>query len=60
MYTVAKNIRSIRYFNRFYSDEATKIKKSVFLPASKFKSWLNTGQTLQRDKQIYKVRIYNS
>ncbi|XP_050428202.1 isoleucine--tRNA ligase, mitochondrial isoform X2 [Adelges cooleyi] len=39
---------------RFYSDEATKIKKSVFLPASKFKSWLNTGQTLQRDKQIYK------
>lgn len=55
MYTVTKHIIGSYSARRFCSDEATKLKKSIILPSTKFKNRLNAEQTLQRDNHIYKV-----
>lgn len=57
MYTVTKYLTSLNSIRRFYSNEAIKIKKSVFLPLTKFKNRLNVDQTIQRDDHIFKVNI---
>lgn len=56
MYTVTKYLTRLYSVKRFYSEEATKLKKSIFLPVTKFKTRLNTDQTIQRDSHIYKVK----
>lgn len=56
MYTVTKYLSHFHSTRRFYSDEATKLKKSVFLPITRFKSRLNVEQTIQRDSNILKVK----
>lgn len=55
MYTVTKYCFRLNSARRFYSDEAIQLKKSVFLPITKFKSRLNVDQTIQRDSHIFKV-----
>jgi len=56
MYTVTKYISHFHITRRYYSDEAIKLKKSIFLPVTKFKSWLNSEQSIQRDNHIFKVK----
>jgi len=56
MYTVAKYLSRFHSASRFYSDDTTRLKKSIFLPVTKFKNWLNPDQTIQRDSHIFKVK----
>jgi len=51
MYTVTK------YLSRFYSDDSSQLKKSIFLPVTKFKNRLNADQTVQRDSHVFKVNF---
>ncbi|XP_060838287.1 isoleucine--tRNA ligase, mitochondrial [Rhopalosiphum padi] len=58
MYTVTsvtKYLSRIHSVNRFYSDDTTRLKKSIFLPVTKFKNRLNADQTIQRDSHIFKT-----
>lgn len=55
MYTVTKYLPRF-YSYRRYSDEATKLKKSIYLPVTKFKNRLNAEQTVQRDNHIFNVK----
>lgn len=55
MYTVTKHLSRFHLAKRFYCDEGTKLKKSVFLPTTKFKNRLSTEQTIQRDNHILKA-----
>jgi hypothetical protein len=58
MYTVTSVTKYLSRFhsvNRFYSDDTTRLKKSIFLPVTKFKNRLNADQTIQRDSHIFKV-----
>lgn len=57
MYTVHKYLSPFRSARRFYSDDSTKLKKSIFLPVTKFKNRLNVDQTIQRDNHIFKVNL---
>ncbi|XP_050536213.1 isoleucine--tRNA ligase, mitochondrial isoform X3 [Daktulosphaira vitifoliae] len=52
MYTVTKNVKFLQLSKRLYYND-TEIKKSVFLPKTKFKSWLSTTQMLERDNNVY-------
>lgn len=56
MYTITKYVRCFHSTRRLYSDEATQLKKTIFLPITKFKTHLNTDQTVQRDSHIFKVK----
>jgi len=55
MYTVTKYLSRFNSVRRFYSDDTTRLKKSIFLPVTKFKNRLNADQTIQRDTHIFKV-----
>lgn len=57
MYTVTKYLFHPHLTRCFFSDEATKLKKSLFLPITNFKSRLNVEQTIQRDNNIFKVKL---
>jgi len=55
MYTVTKYLTRFHSVRNFYSDDTTRLKKSIFLPVTKFKNRLNADQTIQRDSHIFKV-----
>ncbi|XP_060879352.1 isoleucine--tRNA ligase, mitochondrial [Metopolophium dirhodum] len=55
MYTVTKYLSRFHSVRRFYSDDTTRLKKSIFLPVTKFKNRLNADQTIQRDSHIFKT-----
>lgn len=55
MYTVTRHLTRFHPDRRFYTDEATKLKKTVYLPVTKFKNRLNVDQTIQRDRHIFEV-----
>jgi len=57
MYAVTKHLSRFHSVSRFYSDDATRLKKSIFLPVTKFKNRLNADQTIQRDSHIFKVLL---
>jgi len=57
MYTVNKYLSRFHSVSRFYSDDVTRLKKSIFLPVTKFKNRLNADQTIQRDSHIFKVLL---
>lgn len=59
MYTISKYLCRLHSSRRLYSDEATRIKKSIFFPITKFKTHLSADQTIQRDSHIFKVNINN-
>lgn len=56
MYTLHRYVSHFRSVRWFYSDDST-IKKSIFLPVTKFKNRLNVNQTIQRDNDIFKVNL---
>lgn len=55
MYSIKDHLPRLYLSKRFYSDEATKFKKTIFLPITKFKNRLNVDQNIQRDNYIFKV-----
>lgn len=55
MYTVTKYLCRFHSVKRSYSDDTTQLKKSIFLPVTKFKNRLNADQTIQRDSHIFKT-----
>lgn len=55
MYTIKNHLPRLYFCKRFYSDETTKLKKTIFLPITKFKNRLNADQNIQRDNHIFKV-----
>lgn len=57
MYTATKYMSRFHSARRFHSDDTTRLKKSIFLPVTKFKNRLNADQTIQRDNHIFKVKI---
>jgi hypothetical protein len=56
MYNLHKYLYSFRSVRWFHSDDST-IKKSIFLPVTKFKNRLNVNQTILRDYDIFKVNL---
>lgn len=57
MYTISKYLLCLHSSKRLYSDEATRIKKSILFPITKFKTHLSADQTIQRDSHIFKVKL---
>lgn len=57
MYTVTKYLSRFHSVIRFYSDDSTRLKKSIFLPVTKFKNRLNAEQTIERDSHVFKVNL---